>query len=110
MIVHKIYNKIDWQNVPCKLLHTYTTENSDVLFRHRCVSKMSPESAQGTCLIVCVNSACVILTHLHTVVSVKWYTIKDMILSSVLFNPLAAIDAKMRHLHPPQVQALSRAH
>ena len=23
---------------------------------------------------------------------------------------LAAIDAKMRHLHPPQVQALSRAH
>ena len=25
-------------------------------------------------------------------------------------NPLAAIDAKMRHLHPPQVQALSRAH
>ena len=26
------------------------------------------------------------------------------------FNPLAAIDAKMRHLHPPQVQALYRAH
>ena len=25
-------------------------------------------------------------------------------------NPLAAIDAKMRHLHPPQEQALSRAH
>ena len=29
---------------------------------------------------------------------------------STLINPLAAIDAKMRHLHTPQVQALSRAH
>ena len=30
--------------------------------------------------------------------------------SRARINPLAAIDAKMRHLHPPQVQALSRAH
>ena len=29
---------------------------------------------------------------------------------NILINPLAATDAKMRHLHPPQVQALSRAH
>ena len=27
-----------------------------------------------------------------------------------VINPLAAIDTKMRHLHPLQVQALSRAH
>ena len=30
--------------------------------------------------------------------------------SATSINPLAAIDAKTRHLHPPQVQALSRAH
>ena len=29
---------------------------------------------------------------------------------SLLVNPLAANDAFKRHLHPPQVQALSRAH
>ena len=33
-----------------------------------------------------------------------------LIVDIVVANPLAAIDVKMRHLHPPQVQALSRAH
>ena len=35
---------------------------------------------------------------------------KSVPFERVPLNPLAAIDAKMRHLHPPQVQALSRAH
>ena len=53
----------------------------------------------------------------------SWYILESItsntaplriVISTVAFgmgiNPLAANDAKMRHLHPPQVQALSRAH